>query len=44
MVVRHNNLKQSIVPDNEGVVYCPVLDSSDITFVEEPAIPSGQQF
>ena len=44
MVVHHDNLKQSVVPANKGVAYCPVPDSSDITFVEEPATPRGQQF
>ena len=44
MVVHHDNLKQSVVPANKGVAYCPVPDSSDITFVEEPAAPRGQQF
>ena len=43
MVVHHDNLKQSVVLANEGVAYCPVLVSSDITFIEEPTAPRGQQ-
>ena len=44
MVVRHDNLKQNVVNANKGAAYCPVPDSSDITFVREPAGRRRQQF
>ena len=44
MVMCHDNLKQRVVPANKGVAYCPLPDSPDISILEEPAAPRGQQF
>ena len=37
MMVRHNNLRQSVVPANKGVP-----DSQDISILEEPVAARGQ--
>ena len=44
MVVHHDNLKQSVFPANKEVAYCPVPDSSNIAFVNEPEAPGAQKF